>query len=285
MTLEKKNHQQALAIWRKEMWVLHYQCSKGKCHFVFHPAPSGFNISMQVRIQLKLMWEKCLPLLPEGWCCNLQADREGCSLRAMMWPGATNITTTIQKLVHITHKWQHFKVMFMLRVVGFPCQYNKRQYLVKHIGRQADHGEVVNNQNNFEVYGFPVFHQARPGPDHTEVNQKDEWHRDGGVDQKPWVSPLVCNITRALCQGLSGFSQRPQWIRKVKGFKLEHGFRFIHDAPQKQKTFTSDSTTVFVFVCTGNAKIYSLSCSSPAQLRPSHCHMCNFVTINTIAST
>lgn len=67
-------------------------------------------------------------------------------------------------------------------------------HLMEHVGRQADHGEVVNNESDFEVNGLPVFHQTRSGPDHTEVNQEDEGHRDGGVDQQPWVSPLVWKI-------------------------------------------------------------------------------------------
>lgn len=153
------------------------------------------------------MWEKCLglPSWPAGWCCNLQADRAGCSLKAMTWPGTTNIETTISGI-----GIRHFKHRFDL--VSLLAQQHKTalMHLVEHVGRQANHGKVVHNQNDFEVNGFPVFHQARPSPDHTEVNQKDEWHGDGGVDQQPWISPLVCNVTRALCQGLSGFSHT--WV-------------------------------------------------------------------------
>lgn len=67
----------------------------------------------------------------------------------------------------------------------------QHSYLVEHVGRQADHGEVVNNEDHFQVNGLPVLHQTRSSPDHAEVNQEDEGHWDGGVYQQPRVSPLI----------------------------------------------------------------------------------------------
>ena len=64
-------------------------------------------------------------------------------------------------------------------MIWFLCSnYDKKiatlTHLIAHVGRQADHGEVVNNENDPEVNRLPVFHQTRAGPDHAEVNQEDE---------------------------------------------------------------------------------------------------------------
>lgn len=45
---------------------------------------------------------------------------------------------------------------------------------MEHVSRQADHGKVVNNENDSEVNRLSVFHQAGADPDHTEVKQEDE---------------------------------------------------------------------------------------------------------------
>lgn len=60
-----------------------------------------------------------------------------------------------------------------------------------HIHRQANHGEVVNNEDHFELKGFPVLHQTRAGPDYKQIKQEDERHREWGVDQQPGVRSLV----------------------------------------------------------------------------------------------
>lgn len=62
---------------------------------------------------------------------------------------------------------------------------------MEHVCRQRNHGKVINDENHFEINRFLVFHQARTGPDHKEVTQEDERHRDGGVHQQPRVRPLV----------------------------------------------------------------------------------------------
>lgn len=62
---------------------------------------------------------------------------------------------------------------------------------MEHVCRQENHGEIIPNENQFEVNRFSVFHQTGSDPDPTEVNQEDESHRDGGVDQQPGVRPLV----------------------------------------------------------------------------------------------
>lgn len=71
-------------------------------------------------------------------------------------------------------------------------------HLIEHVGRQADHGEVVNNEDGSEVDGLPVFHQAGSKPDHTEVEKEDESHGNWGIDQQPGVCPLVWNRERTL---------------------------------------------------------------------------------------
>lgn len=75
---------------------------------------------------------------------------------------------------------------------------------MEHVGRQADHGEVVNNENGSEVDRLPVLHQAGAEPDHTEVQQEDECHGDRGVDQEPRVRPLVCIMSELCVRELQG---------------------------------------------------------------------------------
>lgn len=85
-----------------------------------------------------------------------------------------------------------------------PLSESALAHLVEHVGRQADHGEVVNNEYGSEVDRLPVFHQAGADPDHTEVQQEDECHGDRGVDQEPWVRPLVCNMSELCVRELQG---------------------------------------------------------------------------------
>lgn len=80
-------------------------------------------------------------------------------------------------------------------VVGEP---GRDQELMEHVGRQADHGEVVNNEDGSEVDGLPVFHQAGSKPDHTEVEKEDESHGNWGIDQQPGVCPLVAIVHKLL---------------------------------------------------------------------------------------
>lgn len=94
---------------------------------------------------------------------------------------------------------------------------------MEHVSRQADHGKVVNNENDSEVNRLSVFHQAGADPDHTEVKQEDEWHRDGGVDQQPWVSPLVWNMAE-LCQELLGTIYKS--IKYITRHISSYNFRF-----------------------------------------------------------
>ena len=68
---------------------------------------------------------------------------------------------------------------------------NQHTHLMEHVDRQTHHGKIVNNKNSFQVKGFPVFHQAGAGPEHTEVDQEDDYHWDRRVHQQPWVCPLI----------------------------------------------------------------------------------------------
>lgn len=82
-------------------------------------------------------------------------------------------------------------------------------HLMEHVGRQADHGEVVNNEDGSEVDGLPVFHQAGSKPDHTEVEKEDESHGNWGIDQQPGVCPLVWNRREdTVTQSLQGSVQK-----------------------------------------------------------------------------
>lgn len=67
----------------------------------------------------------------------------------------------------------------------------QKQYLIEHIRWQANHEEVVNYQNSFEVERLPPGHYLWPQPYHSQVAQEDtaDWHRR--VDQRPAVSSLV----------------------------------------------------------------------------------------------
>ena len=67
-------------------------------------------------------------------------------------------------------------------------------HLIEHVSWQADHGEVVDNEDAFEVEGLSVFHQTRAGPHHTQVQQEDDGHGDRGVDQQPRVRTLIWNM-------------------------------------------------------------------------------------------
>lgn len=68
-------------------------------------------------------------------------------------------------------------------------------HLIAHVGGQPNHGEVVDDENDLEVDGLPVFHETGAEPDDAEVKQEDERHRDRRVDQQPRVCPLVWNTT------------------------------------------------------------------------------------------
>ena len=64
-------------------------------------------------------------------------------------------------------------------------------YLIEHVGRQADHGKVVNYQDRSEVDWLPPRHQLWPRPYNDQVAQEDtaDWNRR--IDQQPVVCPLV----------------------------------------------------------------------------------------------
>lgn len=62
----------------------------------------------------------------------------------------------------------------MLMIDLVPLLKSAQTHLIEHVGRQADHAKVINNENGSEVNGLSVFHQTGAGPDHTEVNQEDE---------------------------------------------------------------------------------------------------------------
>lgn len=64
-------------------------------------------------------------------------------------------------------------------------------YLIEHVCRQADHGEVVKYQGRFEVDWPPFLHYLWPRPYNEQVAQEDaaDWH--GRVDHRPTVRPLV----------------------------------------------------------------------------------------------
>lgn len=90
---------------------------------------------------------------------------------------------------------------------------------MEHVGRQADHGEVVNNEDGSQVHGLPASHQPGTQPDHTQVEEEDEGHRKWGVDQQPGVGPLVCNRRGDTITGsLQGFEEKPL-------HQIQHQFR------------------------------------------------------------
>ena len=86
---------------------------------------------------------------------------------------------------------------------------NQHTHLVKHVDRQADHGEIISNEKSFEVNGFPVFHQAGPSPDHTEVDQDNDEHWDRRVHQQPLVRPLIWKIMDTHKGFRTFFNSRP----------------------------------------------------------------------------
>lgn len=56
-------------------------------------------------------------------------------------------------------------------------------HLVEHVRRQADHGKVVNNEDDLQVNRRPVSHEPGAEPHHAEVEEEDDGYWDGGVDQ------------------------------------------------------------------------------------------------------
>lgn len=146
------------------------------------------------------LWSKtCSPSLLEGWCCSPQADRGSCSWRARTWPGTVETHTRIdtQKKTSVNSGQGTARTLKVPVIDSLPLlRISAHAHLMEHVGRQADHGEVVNNEDGSEVDGLPVFHQAGSKPDHTEVEAEDESHGTWGVDQQPGVCPLVWNRRR-----------------------------------------------------------------------------------------
>lgn len=68
---------------------------------------------------------------------------------------------------------------------------------MEHIGGQADHGKVVNYEDDPQVNGLPVSHEPRAEPHHTEIKEEDEGHGDGGVDQQPGLRPFIWAMTNS----------------------------------------------------------------------------------------
>lgn len=68
-------------------------------------------------------------------------------------------------------------------------------HLVEHVRRQADHGEVVNYEEDLQVDRLPVSHEPGAEPHHTEVEEEDEGDGDGGVHQQPRVCPFIWEMT------------------------------------------------------------------------------------------
>lgn len=64
-------------------------------------------------------------------------------------------------------------------------------HLVEHVRRQADHGKVVNNEDDLQINRRPVSHEPGAEPHHAEVEEEDEGYWDGGVDQQPRVCPVI----------------------------------------------------------------------------------------------
>lgn len=68
-------------------------------------------------------------------------------------------------------------------------------HLGEHVRRQADHGKVVNNEDDLQVNRWPVSHEPGAEPHHAEVEEEDEGYWDGGVDQQPRVCPFIWEVT------------------------------------------------------------------------------------------
>lgn len=66
---------------------------------------------------------------------------------------------------------------------------------MEHIAGQADHGKVVTDEDEPQVNGLPVSHEPRAEPHHAEIEEEDEGHGHGGVDQQPGVRPLIWVMT------------------------------------------------------------------------------------------
>lgn len=65
------------------------------------------------------------------------------------------------------------------------------QYLIEHVGRQADHREIVRYQDKSEVDGLLLCHQLWPGPNGEQVAQNYPAGRYRGVHQGPVFDPLI----------------------------------------------------------------------------------------------
>lgn len=70
-------------------------------------------------------------------------------------------------------------------------------HLVEHVGGQAHHGKVVNYEDDPQVNRLPVSHEPRAEPHHAEIEEEDEGHGDGGVDQQPRVRPFIWAMTNS----------------------------------------------------------------------------------------
>lgn len=82
-------------------------------------------------------------------------------------------------------------------------------HLVEHVRRQADHAEVVNHEDDLQVDRLPLPHEPGAEPHHPEVEEEDEGHGDGGVDQQPRVRPFIwgrTDSTLTRCCSHAGFS-------------------------------------------------------------------------------
>ena len=137
-------------------------------------------------------------------------------------------------------------------------------HLVAHVGGQGDHGEVVNNEDDFEVNRLSVSHQTGAGPDRTEVDQEDDCHWDGGVDQQPRVRPLVWNTQSS-----------------VSGTRRHH-------LETSQKGPITD-LFLFIYVCFTGCCVCKMSCEpteaqqTPLNISPGvPLFFCDFVTSHYI---
>lgn len=71
---------------------------------------------------------------------------------------------------------------------GFPPS---QTYLIEHIAREAHHGEVVNDEDGFDVDRLLICHKLWSEPHNYEVAQEDTGNGDGRVHQQPWICPFV----------------------------------------------------------------------------------------------
>lgn len=58
---------------------------------------------------------------------------------------------------------------------SYPCF----PHLIEHVGRQADHSKVVNDEHRLEVDWLSLSHQLGDHPYEEQVAQEDasDWHR------------------------------------------------------------------------------------------------------------